>query len=136
MSLLNGCHFLFRFSEMSRLHKLSDSLQIWHIIVKCEKALFYRDGAGRTGAFCAVCASIDQTKAESLVDIFQVVKSMRSQRPQVVRLHVLTRRPMTCGLCNLIDFTTWKMSTKDSAFIWSIEAHTAQNAPVRPEPSL
>ena len=75
---------------MSRLHKLSDSLQILHIIVRCEKAFFYRDGAGRTGAFCAVCASIDQIKAESLVDIFQVVKSMRLQRPQVIGLLVST----------------------------------------------
>ena len=51
-------------------------------------------------------------------------------------IFALTSVRMTWGLCNLIDFTTWKTSTEDSAFTWSIEEHTAQNVPVLPEPFL
>ena len=42
------------------------------------------DGVGRSGTFCALMISIYQFKAEQKVDIFQIVRSMRSQRPGLV----------------------------------------------------
>ena len=45
----------------------------------------FSTGVGRSGTFCAVCAAIDRIEAESAVDIFQIVKAMRLQRPMVIR---------------------------------------------------
>ena len=45
-------------------------------------------GTGRTGAFCAICASIDRIKTESAVDIFQIVKAMRLQRYNIINTEV------------------------------------------------
>ena len=42
------------------------------------------DGIGRSGTFCALMISIYQFKAEQKVDIFQIIRSMRSQRPGLV----------------------------------------------------
>ena len=42
------------------------------------------DGAGRSGTFCSLMISINQFKAEQKVDIFEIIKSMRSQRPGMV----------------------------------------------------
>ena len=38
----------------------------------------------RSGIFCAVANAIECMKVEKMVDIFQVVKMMRSQRPGAV----------------------------------------------------
>ena len=42
------------------------------------------DGVGRSGTFCAIAISINQFKAEQKVDIFQIIRIMRTQRPGVV----------------------------------------------------
>ena len=39
------------------------------------------DGVGRTGAFITMHAEMERMKAESVVDVFQFVKSTRLQRP-------------------------------------------------------
>ena len=39
------------------------------------------DGVGRSGTFCALTISLNQFKAEQKVDIFQIIKIMRTQRP-------------------------------------------------------
>ena len=50
-------------------------------------------GAGRTGAFCALSTALEQVKAEGVLDMFQIVKCLRMQRPHMVqnlvRLHGL-----------------------------------------------
>lgn len=42
-------------------------------------------GAGRTGAFCALITALEQVKAEGVLDIFQIVKCLRIQRPHMVQ---------------------------------------------------
>ena len=42
------------------------------------------DGVGRSGTFCALMISINQFKVEQNVDIFQLIKTMRTQRPGLV----------------------------------------------------
>ena len=42
------------------------------------------DGIGRSGTFCALMISIYQFKAEQKADIFQIIRTMRSQRPGLV----------------------------------------------------
>ena len=42
---------------------------------------FQSDGVGRSGTFCAIMISVNQFKAEQKVDIFQIIKIIRTQRP-------------------------------------------------------
>eukprot|EP00058_Branchiostoma_floridae_P025608 XP_002611098.1 hypothetical protein BRAFLDRAFT_206063 [Branchiostoma floridae] len=42
-------------------------------------------GAGRTGAFCAISTVLERVKAEGVCDVFQVVKTLRLQRPHMVQ---------------------------------------------------
>ncbi|XP_076811797.1 uncharacterized protein LOC143458809 [Clavelina lepadiformis] len=42
-------------------------------------------GAGRTGAFCALSTALEQVKAEGVLDMFQIVKCLRMQRPHMVQ---------------------------------------------------
>ena len=42
------------------------------------------DGMGRTGVFITAMSEIERVKIEGEVDIFQTVKSMRVQRPNMV----------------------------------------------------
>ena len=50
------------------------------------KVTFYRfsDGMGRTGVFITVMAETERVKVEREVDIFQTVKAIRAQRPNMV----------------------------------------------------
>ncbi|XP_032806580.1 receptor-type tyrosine-protein phosphatase alpha-like isoform X1 [Petromyzon marinus] len=42
-------------------------------------------GAGRTGTFCALCTILERVKTEGILDVFQTVKSLRTQRPHMVQ---------------------------------------------------
>ncbi len=58
-----------------------------HIIV----SPLYSNTVGRCAVFCALLNCIDSCKCESVVDVFQTVKSLRLQKPgaiqTVVRVH-------------------------------------------------
>ena len=43
--------------------------------------VLHSDGVGRSGTFCAVMISVNQFKVEQKVDIFQIIKIIRTQRP-------------------------------------------------------
>ena len=43
--------------------------------------LLCSDGVGRSGTFCALMFSMNQFKVEHKVDIFQIIKIIRTQRP-------------------------------------------------------
>ena len=45
----------------------------------------YSAGIGRTGAFCALNIAIERVKAEGLVNVYQTVKHLRTQRPHMVQ---------------------------------------------------
>ncbi|KAA0711228.1 Receptor-type tyrosine-protein phosphatase epsilon [Triplophysa tibetana] len=49
------------------------------IVVHCSA------GAGRTGTFVALSNILERVKAEGLLDVFQTVKSLRTQRPHMVQ---------------------------------------------------
>ena len=42
------------------------------------------DSVSRSGMFCAIATTIDRCKTESVVDVFQVVKAQRIQKPGLV----------------------------------------------------
>ena len=48
----------------------------------------------RSGMFCAIATTIERCKVEGVVDVFQVVKALRVQKPgavrTVVRMHALS----------------------------------------------
>ena len=39
----------------------------------------------RSAVFCAITTTIERCKTEGVVDVFQVVKAMRAQKPGAVR---------------------------------------------------
>ena len=42
------------------------------------------DTVGRSGMFCAIATTIEWCKTEAVVDVFQVVKALRVQKPGAV----------------------------------------------------
>jgi len=42
------------------------------------------NGVGRSGTFCAIASTLERVKQEQLMDVFQIVKSIRSSRPGAV----------------------------------------------------
>ena len=45
-------------------------------------------GIGRTGVFCALAVAIERIKVEHLVNIFSIVKHLRTQRAHMVQTPV------------------------------------------------
>ena len=54
-------------------------------VLNCFSCFSYSAGIGRTGAFCALSSAIERVKAEGLVDVFHIVKHLRTQRPHMVQ---------------------------------------------------
>ena len=48
------------------------------------------DTVSRSGMYCAIATTIDRCKTESVVDVFQVVKAQRIQKPGLVLTVVST----------------------------------------------
>ena len=49
-----------------------------HILLSCS------DTVGRCGMFCAIVTAIERCKTEGVVDVFQVVKALRVQKPGAI----------------------------------------------------
>ena len=45
----------------------------------------YSNTVSRSGMFCAMATTIEWCKTEGVVDVFQVVKALRVQKPGAVR---------------------------------------------------
>ena len=56
---------------------------------------YYSDTVSRSGMFCAIATTIDRCKTESVVDVFQVVKAQRIQKPGLVLTVVSSYTTMT-----------------------------------------
>ena len=44
-----------------------------------------RNTVSRSAIFCAVATTIERCKTEGVVDVFQVVKAMRAQKPGAIQ---------------------------------------------------
>ena len=56
-------------------------------MVLCYVSLFMMhisDTVSRSGMFCAIATTIERCKTEGVVDVFQVVKALRMQKPGAV----------------------------------------------------
>lgn len=93
--LISRCHRIFNFGYLETNFFYSFPSQKFRLLL-CK--LFTRvcfglisAGAGRTGMFIALSNILERVKAEGLLDVFQTVKSLRTQRPHmvqtVVRIH-------------------------------------------------
>ena len=70
-----------------RISKRYDTNGVWSSFF----FLFYvviSAGVGRTGVFCALSILIERLKSEGVVDVFQTIKLLRSQRPAMVQTKV------------------------------------------------
>ena len=47
-------------------------------------SFLYSDTVSRSGMFCAIVTTIERCKTEGVVDVFQVVKALRVQKPGAV----------------------------------------------------
>ena len=47
--------------------------------------LVCRNTVSRSAIFCAVASTIERCKTEGVVDVFQVVKAMRAQKPGAIQ---------------------------------------------------
>ena len=50
----------------------------------CLFVYLYSDTVGRSGMFCAIMSTIERCKTEGVVDVFQVTKALRVQKPGAV----------------------------------------------------
>ena len=46
---------------------------------------FYSNSVSRSATFCAIMTTIERCKTEGVVDVFQVVKAMRVQKPGAIQ---------------------------------------------------
>lgn len=60
-------------------------------------------GAGRTGTFIALSNILERVKAEGLLDVFQTVKSLRTQRPHMVQTVV-----RSYGFTNILQYGNYR----------------------------
>ena len=56
----------------------------------CVCVVVCSDTVSRSGMFCAIATTIERCKTEGVVDVFQVVKALRVQKPGAVRTVVST----------------------------------------------
>ena len=61
------------------------------------------DTVSRSGMFCAIATTIDRCKIESVVDVFQVVKAQRIQKPGLVLTAVSTTQTTHHSLNHLLQ---------------------------------
>lgn len=55
----------------------------------------FSDGCGRSGTIAAVIFCIERLKVEGIVDVFQTVRMMRTQRPHVIR-SLVSEKTLVC----------------------------------------
>ena len=62
-----------------------------HIFANC----YCSDTVSRSAIFCAIATTIERCKTEGVVDVFQVVKAMRMQRPGAIQT-IVCLPPCVC----------------------------------------
>ena len=67
----------------------------------------------RSAIFCAIATTIERCKTEGVVDVFQVVKAMRTQRPGAIQTVVYTLQPSLFSLSHDILHTIILLHSKD-----------------------
>ena len=63
------------------------------------KFVICSDPVSRSGMFCAIATTIERCKTEAVVDVFQVVKALRLQKPGAVA-NVVSMVMLMCACVN------------------------------------
>ena len=76
----------------------------------------YSDTVSRSGMFCAIATTIERCKTEGVVDVFQVVKALRIQKPEAVHTMVSVAYCVNSSswLMCCVDFLTRAVIVKGS----------------------
>ncbi len=65
---------------------------------KIDCLLFFSAGVGRTGVFITLSIVLERMRYEGVVDMFQTVKMLRTQRPAMVQTEVCVAAFIICYL--------------------------------------
>ncbi len=60
----------------------------FHFFLNNQNDVFFSKGAGRTGVFLTLSIVLERIRYEGIVDVFQTVKLLRTQRPALVQTEV------------------------------------------------
>lgn len=74
------------------------------------------DGVGRTGVFCALAIVLERMRSEGVVDLFQTVKLLRTQRPGMVQTQVSSCFPSSYILWNCLFKYSFNKGTSKSRY--------------------
>lgn len=74
---------------------------------------FGRDGSQQTGLFCALFNLLESAETEEVVDVFQVVKSLRKARLGMVGTYV------SCPVTSLSSHLCFPVGTLPSSLLYS-----------------
>lgn len=69
---------------------------IWSLFLSPPPHLSFSAGAGRTGCFIAIDIMLDMAENEGVVDIFNCVRELRSQRVNLVQTEVGVKDEFSC----------------------------------------
>ena len=75
--ILVHCRYTIHYTIASYMCRMSGGE--YSLCVSCS------DTVSRSGMFCAIATTIERCKLEGVVDVFQVVKALRVQKPGAVR---------------------------------------------------
>ena len=65
---------------------------LYRVVNNPSSCIFTSNGVGRSGAFCAIASTLERVKQEQVLDVFQTVKSIRTNRPGAVQTLVCITR--------------------------------------------
>ena len=68
----------------SQLHNLTNLCTIPLSLIISLQIYHCSDTVSRSGMFCAIATTIERCKTEAVVDVFQVVKALRVQKPGAI----------------------------------------------------
>lgn len=74
-----------RYCLIKEFYTVISSCHVFHNPCRREWLfIFFSDGGGRTGAFCALVTSLERVKQDQSFNLFQTIMLERIQRPRMV----------------------------------------------------
>ena len=100
----------------------------FYYILTCLFVYLYSDTVGRSGMFCAIMSTIERCKTEGVVDVFQVTKALRVQKPGAVLDVVRKKKTLTAILVTVTTCPTTHECIMSLLNILQEQYHSVFNA--------